>query len=69
MLEKHAHEKVSTNIKKLGQQNLDDIADNLSKILKTLVDSSLESFERKANALVMEGSGWSDKVNIHKTSL
>ena len=48
---------------------MDDVADQLAKILNALVKSSLESFNRKAEVLVMQGSGWGVKVNIHKTAL
>ena len=57
------------DIKKLEQKNLDDVADQLAKILNTLVNSSIESFTRKATALIMEGSNWNTKVAIHRATL
>lgn len=45
------------------------MAESLGKILNTLLDSTLKNYEKKADALVMEGSGWAMKVNISKTTL
>ena len=60
---------MTTDIKKLEQKDLDDVADQLAKILNTLVSSSIEGFTRKAKALVMEGSNWNTKVAIHRSTL
>ena len=69
MIGQTSQDKVTTDIKKLEQKNLDDVADQLAKILNTLVESTIGSFTRKAESLVMDGSGWGIKVNIHKANL
>jgi len=48
---------------------LDTVAESLGKILNTLLESTLNSYEKKADALVMEGSGWAMKVNLSKSTL
>ena len=69
MLGQQAQEKVMTDIRKLEGKNLDDVAEQLSKILDTLAVSSVESYKRKADKLVMKGSNWAMKVQIHAATL
>ena len=69
MLGQTAQEKVTTDVKKLEAKNLDDVADQLAKILNTLLESTLNNYTKKADALVMEGSGWAMKVNLSKGTL
>ena len=58
-----------TDIRKLEGKNLDDVAEQLSNILDTLAVSSVESYKRKAEKLVMKGSNWGMKVQIHAATL
>ena len=58
-----------TDIRKLEGKKLDDVAENLSKILDTLAVSSIESYKRKAEKLVMKGTRWNLQVGIHAATL
>lgn len=62
MLSQATFNKVQTEINKLQKKDLDEIIDRLQKILSQLLQSNIESFERKAFALVFEGSGWDSQV-------
>ena len=69
MLGQQAQEKVMTDIRKLEGKKLDDVAENLSKILDTLAVSSIESYKRRAEKLVMKGTKWAFQVGIYTTTL
>lgn len=69
MVRASTYEKVQAEIKKLEGKPLDSIVDNLNKILAMLVEQSEGSFSRKAHGLVMEGSGWDQKVVMHERDL
>ena len=45
------------------------MADQLNKILLTLTEQSMKSYRRKAESLVIEGSGWEHNVALHSTDL
>lgn len=62
-------EKVTHEVKKLESKDLDDIVDDLSIILDTLMKSSLNSFNKSADDLVFEGSNWEQKVEYYKKDL
>jgi hypothetical protein len=38
-------------------------------ILKAIGDSSLSSFSKRAESLIIEGSGWDQKVASHRSDL
>ena len=69
MLNQTTYQKVDSEIKKLEKKDLDEICDNLSAILTALRDSNISSFKRRADSLVIEGSGWDTKVAAHKNDL
>jgi len=48
---------------------LEEVAEKLEKILKALISSNLQSFQRKAEQLVIADSGWEHKVTLHAVDL
>lgn len=69
MLRKQSYDKVTSEVRKLEAKPLDEVGDRLSEILTKLVEASIGSYERKADALVPAGSGWEQKVSLHKQEL
>jgi len=69
MLRQITYQKVEGEVKKLEKKDLDEICDNLSAILHAILDSSMSSFKKRAEALIIDGSGWENKVSAHKNDL
>jgi|LauGreDrversion4_2_1035121.scaffolds.fasta_scaffold228475_1 hypothetical protein len=69
MLRQITYQKVEGEVKKLEKKDLDEICDNLSTILHAILESSMGSFKKRAEALVIEGSGWENKVSAHRNDL
>ena len=60
---------MKADIRKLEQKSLDEVADQLAKILTALIDGNMQSYSRKVNALIIDGSGWDQKVALSSTEL
>ena len=58
MLSQTTQQKVDSELKKLEKKDLDEVCENLSAILKALSDSIMNSFAKRADSLIIEGSGW-----------
>jgi hypothetical protein len=58
MLSQTTQQKVDSELKKLEKKDLDEVCENLSAILKALSDSNINSFAKRADSLIIEGSGW-----------
>jgi len=69
MLSQNTQQKVEGELKKLEKKDLDEVCDNLSGILKALGDSNINSFTKRAEALIIEGSSWEQKVAGHRSDL
>ena len=61
--------KVSGEIKKLHGLPVEDVADNLDRILEKLIEESMKSYARKAGSLVMKNSDWRGKITHHSSDL
>jgi hypothetical protein len=60
---------VEQEVKKLERKELEEICEQLNDILSALHTQSITSFNKKAESLVIEGTGWSSKVDAHKVDL
>lgn len=68
-LRQQAYLKVEQEVKKLERKEMEEICEQLSDILNALHTNSIKSFDKKAESLVIEGSGWSTKVEAHRVDL
>ncbi len=69
LIRQRTFNKVETEMKKLNSKPLEEVADQLAKILNALISQNMQSFASKAKALVIEGSDWEQKVALHTTDL
>ena len=69
MIRNYTYDKVNGDIRKLEKRSLDETAHQLAKILNTLIDGNMKSYEKKVNALIMAGSGWDVKVSLSTKEL
>ena len=69
LIRQRTYDKVGTEIKKLQQKPLEEVADQLAKILNALISQNMQSYASKAKSLVIAGSGWEQKVALHTKDL
>ena len=69
MLREKAESKFESDVKSLKSRNMDDVAFSLNSILQTLFDQQTKSFAKLSKGLLIEGSGWADRVNAHSVDL
>ena len=69
LIRQYTYDRVVSDIKKLQQKPIEEIADQLSTIHKAMLDQSMKSFERKAQSLIIQDSGWDQKVALHCNDL
>ena len=65
----YTYDKVKTDIRKLEQKSLDDIADKLASVLNALIDGNMQRYRQKVEALIIENSGWEQKVALSSEEL
>ena len=69
IIRNYTYDKVKSDIKKLEQRNLDDVADKLASILNKLIEGNMASYGQKVKKLVVEGSGWDQRIELSTKEL
>jgi hypothetical protein len=47
----------------------DQVIENFSERTESLFNDTMEYYSKKSAALILEGSGWGEQVQIHKREL
>jgi hypothetical protein len=68
-LENKATSKFKSDIAKVESKHVDEVVDNLDKLLLKLYEGSVASFIKQANSLVLDGSTWATKVIVFVNEL
>jgi hypothetical protein len=62
-------DKFKADIAKVESKHVDEVVDNLDKLLHKLYEGAIANFIKKANSLVIEKSNWATKVIVFVNEL